>query len=649
MALVGKNRMDSVARIMTSINALAALALIYDLPVEDFLDTVLVTTNVANIILMAIEFGFIAFVVAIYNAVQGFRTRLKTAVRSQQAMHQTRGEDLAEAAIEDDSVTIHEMIMADNAGASVVDLNFARENGKTPLHMAVELDNVEVAKMLCKVASLQAKNIHENRLRAELSALKLRKLRKRFSLKLPGKDLPSGGKQAIIDRLVEKAHPKKKKGSVATPGDENSKQPAVDETPCLIEVAMTKPSVSCVVSLMAECPPKKDDAEGSVSTSWVDVVELIPRQELLNFFVNSAKFCTSVEDASRFSRALVSAVREFARKKAEEEEDEVVEKKKLKFAGLIDVARGKGKTKLNRSLTKRAVQLETFNLTDDILFNQADSCNLKDLSDDLNDDSEFSTRQQSPSPTVTMLNSTDDEEFLKQKEWRRQAAVEFGILSRRTKVLIALMEPFVVTLWHGIKELSLHDAPKLGVVAEDLIEFAVLRLSQLEKISIKGIGLTGATLHSVALVLHNVRVQLRDGFLIYGNLVAGCVDDCVHVASNIETKTVVHDLARKHYGRKNKVHKYTGEAVVLVLWESTQEAHDVETVKQVWMDEVLFYRRTNKVVAVILVGLENGGAHMFDAIDMLETPCISCSMAAGTELLERGAAHRTVQAVHARL
>ena len=145
MALVGKNRMDSVARIMTSINALAALALIYDLPVEDFLDTVLVTTNVANIILMAIEFGFIAFVVAIYNAVQGFRTRLKTAVRSQQAMHQTRGEDLAEAAIEDDSVTIHEMIMADNAGASVVDLNFARENGKTPLHMAVELDNVEVA------------------------------------------------------------------------------------------------------------------------------------------------------------------------------------------------------------------------------------------------------------------------------------------------------------------------------------------------------------------------------------------------------------------------------------------------------------------------------------------------------------------------
>jgi hypothetical protein len=121
--------------------------------------------------------------------------------------------------------------------------------------------------------------------------------------------------------------------------------------------------------------------------------------------------------------------------------------------------------------------------------------------------------------------------------------------------------------------------------------------------------------------------------------VAGRADDLIQISQH-ETATVVIDIAHIVPGATSSeladAIDATDRSVVLIFWESTEVAHNAAMLGP-WMDQVEAYMVNNTVRGVILVGLQNEGHHMFDAIDVLETPCVYCSMAAGVELLERGA------------
>ena len=190
-------------------------------------------------------------------------------------------------------------------------------------------------------------------------------------------------------------------------------------------------------------------------------------------------------------------------------------------------------------------------------------------------------------------------------------------MQRRVKVLIALLSPFVDRIWQKIRHFVL-DEPTLGGVAKDLVKFAILRLSLHVddfEINIKRIGLTDTTLAAVASVLHSVRVQLTDGFLIYGDLEAGRADDLIHVGNNPDIATVVIDVASSTE-RVDKIDA-TDRAIVLIFWESTEEVHGAAMLS--WMDQVEAYVKNNTIRAVILVGLQHEG-QFFNAIDVLEIP-----------------------------
>ena len=192
-----------------------------------------------------------------------------------------------------------------------------------------------------------------------------------------------------------------------------------------------------------------------------------------------------------------------------------------------------------------------------------------------------------------------------------------GVMQRRVKVLIALLSPFVDRIWQKIRHFVL-DEPTLGGVAKDLVKFAILRLSLHVddfQINIKRIGLTDTSLTAVASVLHSVRVQLTDGFLIYGDLEAGRADDLIHVGNNPDIATVVIDVASSTE-RVDKVDA-TDRAIVLIFWESTEEVRGAAMLS--WMDQVEAYVKNNTVRAVILVGLQHEG-QLFNAIDVLEIP-----------------------------
>ena len=107
---------------------------------------------------------------------------------------------------------------------------------------------------------------------------------------------------------------------------------------------------------------------------------------------------------------------------------------------------------------------------------------------------------------------------------------------------------------------------------------------------------------------------------------AGRADDLIQISQH-ETATVVIDIAHIVPGATSSeladAIDATDRSVVLIFWESTEVAHNAAMLGP-WMDQVEAYMVNNTVRGVILVGLQNEGHHMFDAIDVLETPCVYC-------------------------
>ena len=254
-----KNRMDLVARVTSTLNVVAALALLSDAHwLGGHLDALLVMWNGATAAYMAKEFNPRAFARVLWGSVTAQRTQLKAADIASLELRKTRGAELLAATLEGDGATIAAMVDADAAGDGVADMNYRGElHGPSCIQVAVEKDNVEVVKALCKAASLQVQRSAENT--------------------------------------------------------------TAESTKNLVLAAMKKPSLSCVVALMQQCPPAEvpssrtsveSHAEhGKSAFSWSSVLQTV-QGDIAEFFVGAAHHCVSTVDAATFSSAVLVAVKE---------------------------------------------------------------------------------------------------------------------------------------------------------------------------------------------------------------------------------------------------------------------------------------------------------------------------------------------------